>query len=73
MERNFVVTRKFENNRKRDWENIVVSFLLSDCNGTRTHNHLVRKQTLNHLECGFTLKLVRDMIKNIQLVFYAGI
>ena len=20
----------------------------SDCNGTRTHNHLVRKQTLNH-------------------------
>ena len=22
---------------------------LSDCNGTRTHNHLVHKQTLNHL------------------------
>ena len=22
---------------------------LSDCNGTQTHNHLVRKQTLNHL------------------------
>ena len=22
---------------------------LCDCNGTRTHNHLVRKQTLNHL------------------------
>ena len=22
---------------------------LSDCNGTRTHNHLVRKGTLNHL------------------------
>ena len=22
---------------------------LSDCNGTRTHNHLVRKLTLNHL------------------------
>ena len=22
---------------------------LSDCNGTRTHYHLVRKQTLNHL------------------------
>ena len=21
----------------------------SDCNGTRTHNHLVRKRTLNHL------------------------
>ena len=23
--------------------------LLSDCNGTRTHNHLIRKRTLNHL------------------------
>ena len=23
-------------------------FLLSDCNGTQTHNHLVRKRTLNH-------------------------
>ena len=23
--------------------------LLSDCNGTRTHNHLVRKRTLNYL------------------------
>ena len=50
---------------------------LSDCNWTRAHNHLVRKQTLNHLaklvkwlgcavstylyECGFTLKRVRDM------------
>ena len=22
---------------------------ISDCNGTQTHNHLVRKQTLNHL------------------------
>ena len=22
---------------------------LSDCNGTRTHNHLVCKRTLNHL------------------------
>ena len=31
---------------------------LSDCNGTRTHNHLVRNQTLNHLaklvDCSFT-------------------
>ena len=23
--------------------------ILSDCNGTRTHNHLIRKRTLNHL------------------------
>ena len=54
--------------------------ILSDCNCTRTHNHLVRKRTLNHLaqlvtsskefldiqatiECGFTLKHVRDMIR----------
>ena len=54
---------------------------LSDCNWTRTHNHLVHKRTLNHLaklakclskefldiqatiECGFTLKRVRDMIR----------
>ena len=48
---------------------------LCDSKGIRTHNHLVQKQTLNHLaklakwlscavgtECGFTLKLVRDMI-----------
>ena len=60
-----------------------------DCNWTRTHNHLVSKQTLNHLvhkrtlnhsdfapasskeffdiqatiECGFTLKRVRDMTR----------
>ena len=52
----------------------------SDYNGTRTHNHLVRKRTLNHLdiepvssmefldiqaiiECRFTLKQLRDMIR----------
>ena len=29
-------------NRREIWS-------LSDCNGTRTHNHLVRKRTLNHL------------------------
>ena len=27
---------------------IIIKLLLSDCNWTRTHNHLVRKQTLNH-------------------------
>ena len=26
-----------------------LSKLISDCNGTRTHNHLVCKRTLNHL------------------------
>ena len=46
----------------------------SDCNWTRTQNHLVRKRTLNHLtkfqisrlatiECGFTLKRVRDITR----------
>ena len=25
------------------------SILVSDCNGTRTHNHLVRRRTLSHL------------------------
>ena len=48
--------------------NLKIIFL-SDCNWTRTHNHLlVRKRTLNHLErvtigCGFTLKRVRDMTR----------
>ena len=32
----------------------------SDCNWTRTQNHLVHKQTLNH---GFTVKRVRDMTR----------
>ena len=50
---------------------------LSDCNGTRTHNHLVRKQTSDiepvsskefldtqaTTECGFTQKCVCDMIR----------
>ena len=31
---------------------------LSDCNGIRTHNHLVRKRTLNHLgKLGFLLTI----------------
>ena len=30
-------------NRREIWS-------LSNCNGTRTHNHLVRKRTLNHLD-----------------------
>ena len=27
----------------------IVESVLRDCNDTRTHNHLVRKRTLNHL------------------------
>ena len=44
-------------------------FFLSDCKETRTQNHLVHKQTLNHLaklatiECGFTLKCIQDMTR----------
>ena len=34
---------------------------LSDCNGTRTHNHLVRKPTLNHLA------------KFVMLVFFTNL
>ena len=26
-----------------------ISTVISDCNGAQTHNHLVRKRTLNHL------------------------
>ena len=36
------------------------------CNWTRTHNHLLRKQKLNHLaklECRSTLKCLRDMTR----------
>ena len=34
------------------------AFLLGDCNRTRTHNHLVRKHTLNHLaKLGFPIYL----------------
>ena len=29
-----------------------ISEVLSDCNGTRTYNHAVRKRTLNHLVSG---------------------
>ena len=52
---------------------LVLLWGVNDSNGTRTHNHLVRKRTLSHLaklfldvqatiECRFTLKRVRDMI-----------
>ena len=32
-----------------DTSNFVLKTKLTDCNGTRTQNHLVRKRTLNHL------------------------
>ena len=50
----------------------------SDWNWTWTQNHLVLKRTLNHLakldiqgtiECGFTLKRVRDMTRTYSLSF----
>ena len=48
---------------------ILFNIIDFDCNWTRTQNHLVLKRTLNHLaklaaiECGFTLKRVRDMTR----------
>ena len=38
-----VVKEHLARNRREIWSS-------SDCNGTRTHNHLVRKQTLNYLD-----------------------
>ena len=36
-----------------------------DCNGNRTHNHLVPKRTLNHLANPTTIKL-KKKLKNYQ-------
>ena len=33
---------------KKTWKDIDI-YYISYCNGIRTHNHLVRKRTLNHL------------------------
>ena len=42
---------------------LVQAFLLADCNRTRTHNHLVRKHTLNYLaKLGFPIYL-KDHVK----------
>ena len=38
---------------------------LSDCNGTRTRNHLVRKRTLNHLA-----KLGSSPLQSLKVVFF---
>ena len=38
------------------------SEVLSDCNGTRTHNHLIRKRTLNHLA-----KLAKWLIVRLRI------
>ena len=51
---------RFQNFREIFME--IINNPFGDCNGTQTHNHLVRKRTLNHIECGFTLKRVSDMI-----------
>ena len=54
--------------------------ILSDCDQTRTHNHLVHKQTLKHLaelatiqatiECEFTLKGVRYMTRTYSRKYF---
>ena len=45
------------------------STTLSDCNGTRTHNHLVRKRTLNHLA---KLDNIRHF-KFLLLIFFSRV
>ena len=45
---------------------------LSDCNGTRTHNHLVRKWTLNHLvrlRTKILVKIYIDIGENILILW----
>ena len=44
----FIIVSAKDEQKKRD---------LSDCNGTRIHNHLVCKQTLNHLARLFSIYL----------------
>ena len=54
---------------------IYVTVYMCICNWTRTQNHLVLKRTLNHLaklECGFTLKRVRDMTRTYSH-FYSSL
>ena len=51
------VKKLLARNRREIWS-------LSHCNWTRTHNHLVRKGTLNHLaKLASFKKRVRDMIR----------
>ena len=44
-----LVCKDFQIKRIGEYRDLYVQSgaLLSDCNGTRTHNHLFRKQTLN--------------------------
>ena len=44
-----VIEELFETLKKRYQNKFEEPMKGSDCNWTRTHNHLVRKQTLNHL------------------------
>ena len=47
-------------------ETCVISEILSDCNGTQSHNHLVHKQTLNYLAKFlfiYEIKRVNEKIK----------
>ena len=42
---------------------------LSDCNETRTHNHLVRKRTFNHL--AKLAKTLFYIMANLLIYFYS--
>ena len=41
----------------------------SDCNGTRTRNHLVRKRTLNHLAKNKQLCFFKPQLLSLGLAF----
>ena len=62
----------YSNNKSKTsaptWNDV---FDLSECNWTRTHNHLVHKRTLNqaNIQCGFTTKRVGDMTRTYSHVF----
>ena len=43
------IWKLIEKENELKWELLRVRNRLSDCNGTRTHNHLVCKRTPNHL------------------------
>ena len=46
----------FNNLKIRTAMNAKISvFVICDCNGIQTHNHLVRKRTLNHLDHIFVI------------------
>ena len=82
-----ISTNTSSKNNSRSLKGVTIaSSLLNGSNGTRTHNHLVRERTLNHLaklvkwlscvvstsECRFTLKCLRDMIRTYSQMHHTS-